>query len=650
MRDRVSRRKFEFLAVVLVLGILALPRADAAPAAAQEIADVTVLIYSHGDNDLDGTLVGPGDLREMVKQASNVNFVVYHDRANGNENGDSAHLDLPLGYSTGFVFRVGADGKTRDLIDLGEPYTMSPQTLGWFVYHGLVNYPAQTTLLVLDDHGGGPNGYFGSEELDTPKGDTNELAGPISLTDVTASIRAGIGAAVRDGWNGGLNGKRLDAIVHSTCLNGNYEIYRELNSISRFVWGSEEVTFGTSINGALDIDYAVPPPPPTDPDRALNYVKSLVQDGPRLNRSMKNVGIANAIFDLDQIQTITSALKQFVNEVKATNGYRYLVESRAVAIGFGQGNGRPRPGLDLYDLGDLLARIPPSAPRRLIAARNALYASIDDARRYLAVDGPYEGARGLSIYFPERREGVSLSYQNLPDASGWTRLIRDSKLAVAPLGELSLTATTTPTAWKATLKSQNPVPRSATGSFILGSDKGTSGIQILSIVEATVGAGATNQVQAVGTLFEFFLGDSLVSAEFNRDLSTVSFEAILVRANTGEQSNVRVSQSAKFQGSAWTFGRPTYVQRVNDAYATISPTSTDLIAPLLSYSSIASGPDTPPYLGRRQIPQKGWPSTTTLVASPLSRGSKYSLVANMWADNYETEGDLAIEQIVIAKQ
>jgi hypothetical protein len=634
---------------------LVLPRYDGSPALAADTADITVLVYAHADNDLDGFVAGPGDLNEMVKQADKVNFVVFHDRAVGKEEFDAPHLDLPIGYTGGYVFRVGSDGKAKELKSLGEPYTMEPQTLAWFIFYGLTSYPARSNLLVLNDHGGGPNGYFGSPELDTPTDDPKSTAGPISLTDATTAIRGGIDAAVKKGWKGGVNGKRFDAIIHATCLNGNYEIYRELSAVSKFVWGSEEVTYGDSEIGFVDVDYSAQPPIANSPTPALSYLKSLVAKSGDTNRFIGNYAIASAIFDLDKIGTVTTALKQFVDEVKRNDGYRFLAEARVAAIAFGNENGTPNRVLALYDLGDLIARIPPSAPRDLISARNALYASIESARLTLSVDGPYKGARGLSIYFPGRREGVDLSYQNLPDPTGWTRLIRDAKLAgTTSIGEVALAVDLTASAWKATLKSQRTFPGSTEGAFILGKDVGNGEVQASSTVLATVGAGGPNQAQAVGTLFEFFLGTSLVTANFSRDLSSLVFDAYLVRANTGQQSKVRVSQPASYKSGKWTFGIPSFRQEVNGAFATLTPSSSDLIAPLVKYYAVKSlnkdNEPILPILGFREIPQRGVPSLTSLVAVPVATGTKLSLIVNLWTDNYGTEGDLVIEQAQISKQ
>ncbi|MEY3164386.1 MAG: hypothetical protein RLZZ270_124, partial [Actinomycetota bacterium] len=80
-------------------GVVLVPDRFDSIASANQLADVTVLVYSHGDNDLDGSLVGPGDLNEMARRASDVNFVVYHDRAAGREELDAPHLDLPVGYT-----------------------------------------------------------------------------------------------------------------------------------------------------------------------------------------------------------------------------------------------------------------------------------------------------------------------------------------------------------------------------------------------------------------------------------------------------------------------------------------------------------------------------------------------------------------------
>jgi hypothetical protein len=57
-----------------------------------------------------------------------------------------------------------------------------------------------------------------------------------------------------------------------------------------------------------------------------------------------------------------------------------------------------------------------------------------------------------------------------------------------------------------------------------------------------------------------------------------------------------------------------------------------------------------PILGFREIPQRGVPSLTSLVAVPVATGTKLSLIVNLWTDNYGTEGDLVIEQAQISKQ
>jgi hypothetical protein len=158
----------------------------------------------------------------------------------------------------------------------------------------------------------------------------------------------------------------------------------------------------------------------------------------------------------------------------------------------------------------------------------------------------------------------------------------------------------------------------------------------------------------VGTLFEFFLGTSLVTANFSRDLSSLVFDAYLVRANTGQQSKVRVSQPASYKSGKWTFGIPSFRQEVNGAFATLTPSSSDLIAPLVKYFSVISlNKDSEPILptlGFREIPQRGVPSLTSLVAVPVATGTKLSLIVNLWTDNYGTEGDLVIEQAQISKQ
>lgn len=623
-------------------------------------AEVTVLIYSHGDNDLDGTLVGPGDLNEMIRQADRVNFVVYHDRAVGNEQNDSLHLDLPLGYTGGYVFRVGSDGTAKEVQPLGEPYTMDPQTLAWFISYGLTNYPANTTILTLDDHGGGPNAYFGSTDDDTPDDDPKAHLGPISLSGMTAALGSGISSAVKAGWKGGANGTRLDAIIHATCLNGNYEVFRALQPYSRYAYGSEEVTYGTADMGSWDVDYSVEPPKATSPDRGLEYLKSLVGSAAATYRKKAaSTGLeelrafARAIFDLDEISTIDSAMQNFVRQIQRTGSYPLLLDARSGAMGFGRSSGEPDPDISLYDLGDLLARIPASAPRDVLISRDAVYYSLEQARRFLDVDGPYVGAGGLSIYFPGRGPAVNQTYQKLHDPTGWTRLVRDgNSSAPVVVDEATLSVATTKDALKATLRSTKPLPASAAGYFALGADAGAQQMKVFAQIPARLGAGGSQQAQGAGTFTAFTFGTSSITARFSRDLTKLEFDALLVRANTGKQSEVVVRQSSTYRSGVWTFGPPQVLQIENGSFAVVRVEADDLLAPLVTHLTTPGLSNDPgsrvsrslPPPSEIQIPELGVVSTSQLSALPVAPGSEILVLASILPDN-AASSDTALTRV-----
>ena len=448
-------------------------------------------------------------------------------------------------------------------------------TLAWFVYYGLTKYPARNTIFVVDDHGGGPNHYFGSPEYDTPETDPNAVLGPMTLQEVTSALRSGIDAAVAAGWKGGVNGKRFDGFIHATCLNGSYEVVRALAPYARYAWGSEEVTGGNPSIGAVDVDYSVSPPTAGENEPALAYLTALVKSGPEwyLNSPYpEHRNFANAIFDLDQIKTVSSALKSFVQAVERTESYELLLEARSASPEFAE-IFEPGYGSGYFDLGDLIARIPKSAPAEVVVARNALYQSIQSSRRYLATNGIYKGAQGLTVYFPTQRQGMSVNYQQLDDPTGWTRLVRDTRITGAsPVGNASLSATTNAVAWKASLTVDAPFQPGTSGVFVLG-PKGESakGIRASAVVEATIGAGSKSGAQAVGTFHTFSLGGSPVTLSFNRDLSVGVFQAIWVNATSGSQSVVSGRVPAKFSNGAWSFGAPTYVQSVEGSVAAVTP-------------------------------------------------------------------------------
>ena len=640
---------------VLVVGGLLVTRGRSTAIAAT--ADYTVLVYSHGDNDLDGALVGPGDLNEMVKMADRVNFVVYHDRNAAREEPEknAQHLDLPVSYSTTYVFRVGSDGRAKEVQNLGETFTMSPQTLAWFVYYGLTKYPARNTILVLDDHGGGPNAYFGSPEDDTPTDHPNSILGPMAIGEVTSALRKGFEAASAKGWKGGANGKRLDGIIHATCLNGSYEVIRALAPFARYVWGSGEITSGGPIEGAVDVDYSVSPPTASIAEPTLGYLTELVKSGPNyyLNSSeaaWKN--FARGIFDLDKIEAVTSALKTFVRTVESTDSYALLLEARSASPQYYEVFDASAQ-IGLFDLGDLIARIPKSAPAELLVARNALYQAIGSSRRYLATNGIYKDAQGLTIYFPTQREGMNLNYQQLDDPTGWTRLVRDSRITGAsPTGNVKLSATTTAAAWKASLTADAPFQAGTKGLFILGPRGESSlGIRADATVTATIGAGGGSQAQAVGTFHTFLLGGSPVTLNFNRDLTVGTFRAIWVSSSSRKQTDVSGTVSARFTNGTWSFGTPTYVQTTEGSSAAVAPSAADLLSPYLYFyyqSPVEEGSATF-FLKQLPLNQLGVPGNSRLSANAIPSAKPLTLAANIWDESYKTNGDLVIEQTSVAK-
>ena len=211
-----------------------------------ELAELTVLVYAAHDNNLDGLL--KGDLQEMLQsRQTNVNIVVFVDRTatlpenykdndTFSANSWAAELEYPYvgRFSGAKVFRV-RDSRVSDIVDLGEVYSHSPQTLAWFVSYGLSKYPANRSILVMKNHGGGPLALFGDvTEYDTSPDDPN-LYPPFFLTSWKNAVSVGLQSASRSGWRG-VNGQpRLDAVVWDTCLNGSLEVARATSTVARYM-------------------------------------------------------------------------------------------------------------------------------------------------------------------------------------------------------------------------------------------------------------------------------------------------------------------------------------------------------------------------------------------------------------------------------
>jgi len=170
----------------------------------------TILLYSGADNNLYEYMQTDIDEAERVGSTPQMNVVVQTDHApNGGggvrmllEKNDQAGVNSPV------------------LQDLGATDMGKPETLTDFIKWGVKNYPAENTMLVLADHGGGWSGAISDDSeggwLTTPQ------------------IREALEAARQE------TGKKIDVVGFDCCLMASTEVAHELKDEAGYLVASEE--------------------------------------------------------------------------------------------------------------------------------------------------------------------------------------------------------------------------------------------------------------------------------------------------------------------------------------------------------------------------------------------------------------------------
>lgn len=492
----------------LATGATVLPAVAPAPsstvAAQGSEAEWTVMVYLDGDNNLETQALL--DLQEMADAAGpKTSFVVLIDRAakdystalfdDGDVVGLPAFSDAKLLHVTGNGVEVLEEGTEIDLMD--------PQTLAWFVWYGLTEFPAEKNALVMWDHGGGPLIPFGEDE------DSNPDA-PAWLD--TSELQQALGSALQ---SAGVD--ELDLLAFDTCLNSTVEIARAVAPYADVLVASEELVNGHGLDYEAfsileegDVD-AVELGTRLADDFATHAIETPYPLGGEVDYTM-------SVIDLDAMGAVDTSLGQLVDAFEANpESAISLLQARQGAIEFGVVGTEAENNYQFVDLGDVLARLPDSLPPEVLVARNNLYAAIDAAVLH-NINGPYhEGARGLAIYLPARAEHYVRLYDEHHDPTGWRTFLQEllTQSGPAPSAD-GLELTTETDGWRATLAldaGQGGDIAEALGVFGVPNEDGS--VTALALLPATIGAGGADQIQTTWTYQYILLDDQPVTASID---------------------------------------------------------------------------------------------------------------------------------------
>ena len=398
-RIRNRRLAAAGIAAAITASALAGVAAQAGVAGAQAVPGWHVLVYAVNDSSSDLPL--GLDIDEMINASrSGVNFSVYVD---------SSDASAPDFHSQSLVNEGGAviveiTNGTATVVDRrGELDSGSPDTLGWFVATSLLAHPAEKTAFVAWDHGSGWQGIAFDEDV-TASGDTRRVS-YLDAAELSSALEAGLAAAGRE---------HFDVITLDACLMANFEIVSELHGNAQYLISSEELVPGLG----LDYDsFSVFADPAADINSifdtlAAGFVADIERESP-FDADMMTL----SLIDLNQAPSIDTALSTFsqaaASDVTA-NPQPYLDAANSV---FKYGDtGDYWPGF--IDLGEYLAVLNTADPA-VVAARDALRATVDAAVLDQIGSQSYAAATGLTVYLPNEPREYDADYEQQPAAQFW---------------------------------------------------------------------------------------------------------------------------------------------------------------------------------------------------------------------------------------
>ena len=337
---------------------------------AEPRADVTLLVYMMGTNLESDYGAATDNIAEMQSVAPS-------DRVNVVLTTGAARKD---GWRT--VQRKRVRGPQIDLLDdLGAVDMGNPRTLEEFVSWGMKTYPAERTLLVLWDHGGGPNRGIGADPF------TRNALSLDGMRDALAQV-------TREA------GKKLALIGFDACLMGSAEVAQALAPYADYMIASQELEPGSGQDWKALLSHLVRSP--TDETAAFGrtmvdaYIAKQLAENPLAEATL-------SLVDLGRIGGVTAALadigatldRQLAEQPVQT--WLDIVQARARAFIFGSSllGSRPAELVDLrmFDWGSL--ELPDGQREKLARA-------LDEAVVHQRHTEAFSDLSGLTFYLPQR--------------------------------------------------------------------------------------------------------------------------------------------------------------------------------------------------------------------------------------------------------
>ena len=329
---------------------------------------VTILVYLCGTDLESKHGMASRDLQEMAAAdiSDKINLIVY-------TGGCKKWKTDGISNSVNQIYKITKGKMTVLERDMGSAAMTLPSTLSSFIQYGKKNYPANRTMLIFWDHGGGSISGYGYDEKNTSSG---------SMT------LSGIQKALKDG------GQKFDFVGFDACLMATAETGVMLSDFADYMIASEETEPGigwyyTNWLNSLSKNTSL---------STLDIGKQIVDDFVSTCASQcRGQKTTLSVVDLAELgETLGADLKAF-----ATSTKKLITGDQYKKVSTARNNSREFATSSKIDQIDLVH----FAKNLGTKEGEALAKTLLSAIKYNRTSSNMTNAYGLSMYFPLRKTG-----------------------------------------------------------------------------------------------------------------------------------------------------------------------------------------------------------------------------------------------------
>lgn len=342
----------------------------------EDLGTYTLMVYMVGSNLESQGGSASLDIMEMIESqvdTSHVNVLLY---TGGSE---YWYCSIPSDCNSMYLLESNESelsfnwaGSTSYTENMGDPETFAD-----FLNYGYENYPADHYAVICWDHGSGPLGGFGNDELY----DYDSLL----LTEITEALEA-------SPFN---EDNKLDWIGYDACLMSSIEVAGIWNDYAKYMIASQE----TEAADGWDYSFLSVLNETSDPEKiAERIIDSYAAYYEENSSQYYSPEVTLSCMDLSQLSNTVESMDNLFNKMEESldeGAYSKLVKSREAVKCFGlSATGGKGNSLDLVDLGncaELLEEMFPSESKALLKA-------IDKLVVYQTSN--VYSTSGVSLYYP----------------------------------------------------------------------------------------------------------------------------------------------------------------------------------------------------------------------------------------------------------